>query len=57
MQAAYRHYLGMCEFHNTGDMEDDWIAAVAENEFEAADLRLDINSSRAFAREAPKQAW
>jgi hypothetical protein len=51
IRTSYTHTLGIAEFWNEDDMGEEWIEALAENEWEAQDLRLDINGRRHFERQ------
>jgi hypothetical protein len=51
IQKSYTHTMGLAEFWNEDDMQEDWIDALSEDEWEAHDLRLDINGRRHFERQ------
>jgi hypothetical protein len=57
IQKAYLHTLGMSEFYSEQDMPDEWIDSLSEDEFDAYELRMDINARRAFNREAKSKSW
>lgn len=51
IQKSYMITLGMSEFYNMADMDDEWVDAVTDNEFDAAELAFEINADRWSARQ------